>query len=54
LIARTQVYHPNHRRLAGLADRVAALGRALVVESPPGGGTVVRAVLPARRPEGVT
>ena len=35
--------------LAGLADRVAALGGRLVVESPPGGGTVVRAELPARR-----
>jgi signal transduction histidine kinase len=29
--------------LAGLADRVAALGGRLVVESPPGGGTVVGA-----------
>ena len=38
--------------LAGLADRVAALGGRLVVESPPGGGTVVRAELPARRSEG--
>jgi signal transduction histidine kinase len=37
--------------LAGLADRVAALGGRLVVESPPGGGTVVRAELPARRSE---
>ncbi len=37
--------------LAGLADRVAALGGRLVVESPPGGGTVVRAELPARRAE---
>jgi signal transduction histidine kinase len=35
--------------LAGLADRVAALGGRLVVESPPGGGTVVRAHVPARR-----
>ena len=35
--------------LAGLADRVAALGGRLVVESPPGGGTVVRAQVPARR-----
>jgi signal transduction histidine kinase len=35
--------------LSGLADRVAALGGRLVVESPPGGGTVVRAELPARR-----
>jgi signal transduction histidine kinase len=37
--------------LAGLADRVAALGGHLVVESPPGGGTVVRAEVPARRSE---
>ena len=37
--------------LAGLADRVAALGGRLVVESPPGGGTVVRAEVPARRSE---
>ena len=40
--------------LAGLADRVAALGGRLVVESPPGGGTVVRAELPARRSERTT
>jgi signal transduction histidine kinase len=40
--------------LAGLADRVAALGGRLVVESPPGGGTVVRAQVPARRPDGIT
>jgi signal transduction histidine kinase len=40
--------------LAGLADRVAALGGRLLVESPPGGGTVVRAELPARRPESAT
>jgi signal transduction histidine kinase len=33
--------------LTGLADRVAALGGRLVVESPPGGGTVVRARMPA-------
>ncbi len=32
--------------LPGLEDRVAALGGRLVVESPPGGGTVVRAELP--------
>jgi signal transduction histidine kinase len=37
--------------LSGLADRVAALGGRLVVESPPGGGTVVRAQVPARRSE---
>jgi signal transduction histidine kinase len=35
--------------LTGLADRVAALGGRLVIESPPGGGTVVRAEVPARR-----
>ena len=35
--------------LSGLADRVAALGGRLEVESPPGGGTIVRARLPARR-----
>ena len=33
--------------LSGLADRVAALGGRLEVQSPPGGGTVVRAELPA-------
>jgi signal transduction histidine kinase len=37
--------------LAGLADRVAALGGRLIVDSPPGGGTVVRAEMPARRSE---
>jgi hypothetical protein len=40
--------------LAGLADRVAALGGRLDVESPPGGGTVTRAELPARRSERTT
>jgi len=40
--------------LAGLADRVAALGGRLSVESPPGGGTVVRADLPARRSDRAT
>jgi signal transduction histidine kinase len=33
--------------LAGLADRVSALGGRLVVESPHGGGTIVRAEMPA-------
>jgi signal transduction histidine kinase len=33
--------------LSGLADRLAALGGRLTVESPPGGGTTVTAVLPA-------
>ena len=32
--------------LSGLADRVAALDGLLDVESPPGGGTVVRAEVP--------
>jgi signal transduction histidine kinase len=32
--------------LLGLADRVEALGGRLAVESPPGGGTAVRAELP--------
>jgi signal transduction histidine kinase len=32
--------------LRGLADRVAALDGRLVVESPPGGGTTVQAVIP--------
>jgi signal transduction histidine kinase len=32
--------------LRGLADRVEALGGALVVESPPGGGTRLRAEMP--------
>jgi signal transduction histidine kinase len=35
--------------LAGLADRVTALGGRLDVVSPPGGGTRVRAELPAHR-----
>jgi PAS domain S-box-containing protein len=33
--------------LSGLADRVGACDGTLTIESPPGGGTVVRAVLPA-------
>jgi signal transduction histidine kinase len=32
--------------LQGLADRVAAVGGQLTVHSPPGGGTVIRAVIP--------
>ena len=32
--------------LRGLADRVEALGGRLALESPPGAGTTVRAVLP--------
>jgi PAS domain S-box-containing protein len=34
--------------LRGLADRVAALDGTLTVESPPGGGTLVRAEIPVR------
>ena len=34
--------------LRGLADRVEALGGRLQVTSPPGSGTVVRAVMPLR------
>jgi signal transduction histidine kinase len=34
--------------LRGLADRVEALGGRLALDSPPGAGTVVRAVLPLR------
>ena len=37
--------------LRGLADRVEALGGRLRVESPPGGGTLVEAVLPTARGE---
>ena len=41
---------PDHGSgLQGLADRLSALDGRLEVESPPGGGTVVRARLPARR-----
>ncbi len=32
--------------LQGLADRVAAVGGKLMVDSPPGGGTTIRAVIP--------
>jgi signal transduction histidine kinase len=35
--------------LAGLADRVEALGGRLEVRSPPGEGTLVRAEIPSRR-----
>jgi signal transduction histidine kinase len=34
--------------LSGIADRVAALDGLLVVESPPGGGTMIHARLPHR------
>jgi signal transduction histidine kinase len=36
--------------LRGLADRVAALGGRLHIDSPEGAGTVVRAELPLGRP----
>jgi signal transduction histidine kinase len=32
--------------LRGLADRVGAVGGTFVIESPPGGGTTLRAELP--------
>jgi len=32
--------------LVGLGDRVASLGGSMYVESPPGGPTILRAVLP--------
>jgi signal transduction histidine kinase len=32
--------------LSGMRDRVAALGGSVAVESPPGGGSRVRVVLP--------
>jgi signal transduction histidine kinase len=35
--------------IVGLRDRAEALGGTLEVESPTGGGTVVRAVLPLER-----
>ena len=37
---------PSGSGLAGLRDRVGALGGSLVVESPPGGPTLVTAVIP--------
>ena len=37
--------------LAGLADRVTAMDGMLAVDSPPGGGTRVRATIPLRGPE---
>lgn len=37
--------------LAGMRERVALLGGDLAIESAPGGGTTVRASLPARRGE---
>jgi signal transduction histidine kinase len=41
----------NGSGLRGLADRVAALDGALAVESPPGRGTTLRAVIPATLPQ---
>jgi signal transduction histidine kinase len=44
---------PSGHGLLGIGDRVSALGGRLRVESPAGGGTVVRATLPAApRPPG--
>ena len=37
---------PSGSGLSGLRDRVGALGGSLVVESPPGGPTLVTAVIP--------
>ena len=34
--------------LRGLADRVAALDGAFTIESPPGGGTTIRAEIPCQ------
>jgi signal transduction histidine kinase len=41
---------PSGHRLAGLADRVTAMGGQLVVESPEGGGTLLAAKLPVCEP----
>ena len=38
--------------LRGLADRLEAIGGSLELESPPGGGTVVRAHAPLGSPAG--
>jgi signal transduction histidine kinase len=40
----------NGSGLRGLADRVAALDGTLVVDSPQGSGTRVRAEIPVRQP----
>jgi signal transduction histidine kinase len=37
---------PHGTGLAGLADRIAALDGELVITSPPGGGTTLRAAVP--------
>jgi signal transduction histidine kinase len=40
---------PAGHGLVGMSDRVAALGGQLVIESPPGHGTILRAALPLER-----
>jgi signal transduction histidine kinase len=40
---------PAGHGLVGMSDRVAALGGELAIESPPGGGTILRATLPLER-----
>jgi signal transduction histidine kinase len=42
--------NPGGSGLQGLADRVAALDGRLEVESPPDGGTLIAATIPAHRP----
>jgi signal transduction histidine kinase len=37
---------PDDRGLTGLADRVAAFGGQLRIESPPDGGTLLAAAIP--------
>jgi signal transduction histidine kinase len=39
--------------LRGLTDRLDALGGTLTVDSPPGGGTIIRARVPSRTPASV-
>jgi signal transduction histidine kinase len=34
--------------LQGLIDRIVAVGGTLTIDSPPGGGTTLRATIPAR------
>jgi signal transduction histidine kinase len=40
---------PTGHGLVGIDDRVILLGGSLRIESPPGGGTIVTAAIPARR-----
>jgi signal transduction histidine kinase len=40
--------------LHGLTDRLDALGGMLTVDSPPGGGTIIRARVPSRLPASPT